>query len=62
MKSTVCILTAFVGAFLVSGAPLTADDQPIGLKLFDKHNLVAWCIVPFDAKNRGPSERAEMLA
>ena len=23
--------------------------------------LVAWCIVPFDGKNRGPVERAEML-
>ena len=24
-------------------------------------NLVAWCIVPFDAKKRGPEERAAML-
>ena len=24
-------------------------------------NLFAWCIVPFDAKKRGPEERAEML-
>jgi sugar phosphate isomerase/epimerase len=24
-------------------------------------NLVAWCIVPFDAKKRGPEERAQML-
>ena len=24
-------------------------------------NLVAWCIVPFDTKKRGPEERAEML-
>ena len=24
-------------------------------------NLVAWCIVPFDAKKRGPAERVEML-
>lgn len=29
--------------------------------LFDKDNLVAWCIVPFDAKERGPEERAAML-
>ncbi|MEM9479836.1 MAG: TIM barrel protein [Verrucomicrobiota bacterium] len=28
---------------------------------FQKENLVAWCIVPFDAKRRGPVERAEML-
>ena len=29
--------------------------------LFDRTNLVAWCIVPFDAKKRGPEERAQML-
>ena len=29
--------------------------------LFAKSNLVAWCIVPFDAKKRGPEERAAML-
>gem|GEM_PF-314846 len=30
--------------------------------LFRRDNLIAWCIVPFDAKKRGPEERAEMLA
>jgi azurin len=29
--------------------------------LFEKSNLAAWCIVPFDAKKRGPEERAAML-
>ncbi len=29
--------------------------------IFARENLVAWCIVPFDAKKRGPEERAEML-
>ncbi|MFO0810803.1 MAG: TIM barrel protein [Gemmataceae bacterium] len=28
---------------------------------FAADNLVAWCIVPFDAKKRGPAERVEML-
>ena len=28
---------------------------------YRKDNLVAWCIVPFDACKRGPRERAEML-
>ena len=28
---------------------------------FAKDQLVAWCIVPFDAAKRGPSARAEML-
>jgi len=29
--------------------------------VFSKNNLVAWCIVPFDARERGPEERAAML-
>ena len=31
-------------------------------QLFARTNLVAWCIVPFDSKKRGPAERAEMVA
>src|SRR5215813_1508042 len=30
-------------------------------RLFARDNLVAWCIVPFDSKKRGPEERAVML-
>ena len=30
-------------------------------QLFAHNNLVAWCIVPFDAQKRGPEARAEML-
>jgi len=29
--------------------------------IFDRDNLVAWCIVPFDAEERTPKERADML-
>ncbi|MEC7906944.1 MAG: hypothetical protein VYC82_06940 [Verrucomicrobiota bacterium] len=29
---------------------------------FDQSNLVAWCIVPFDAKERSPEEKAQMLS
>lgn len=36
--------------------PAWAEDN-----LFRRENLVAWCVVPFDAKKRGPEERAEML-
>ena len=31
-------------------------------QLFAEDNLVAWCIVPFDAEQRGPRERVQMLA
>ena len=39
--------------------PESAADA--ATNLFARENLVAWCIVPFDAKKRGPEERAEML-
>jgi Concanavalin A-like lectin/glucanases superfamily len=37
-------------------------DSPSGMRLFSKENLVAWCVVPFDAARRGPEARAKMLA
>jgi hypothetical protein len=30
-------------------------------RLLARENLVAWCIVPFDSRRRGPEERAAML-
>lgn len=59
------VLTAlFLGC---SAAALSAADpaseantQPTE-DLFARENLVAWCIVPFDEKKRGPQARAEML-
>src|ERR1041384_3425948 len=41
---------------LTSLAPLAAAAD-----IYARENLVAWCIVPFDAKKRGPEERAAML-
>ncbi|WP_442505254.1 DUF6797 domain-containing protein [Novipirellula sp. SH528] len=40
------------------GIPATAAEDNHVLR---RSNLVAWCIVPFDAKNRTPAERAAML-
>lgn len=40
--------------------PVSAAEPAV--KPFQADNLVAWCIVPFDAKKRGPKERVEMLA
>ncbi len=34
---------------------------PFDAKLFAKENLMAWCIVPFDAGKRTPEQRASML-
>ncbi len=41
-------------------ATLQAADDAVPRNLRTE-NLVAWCIVPFDAAKRGPSERAAML-
>lgn len=36
-------------------------ESPAQPSVFRRENLVAWCLVPFDAKQRSPVERAEML-
>ena len=41
---------------------LLLSASVLGADLFDKQNLAAWCIVPFDAAKRGPEARAEMVA
>ena len=51
-------LVSFLFVFLAF--TLTAFSKTGGEKLFAQDNLVAWCIVPFDAKKRGPAERAKM--
>jgi sugar phosphate isomerase/epimerase len=40
--------------------PILADGR--NPSPFIARNLTAWCIVPFDAKNRTPEERAQMLS
>ena len=45
-------------ALLVS---LSASAHAADYQLFARTNLMAWCIVPFDAKKRGPEERAVMM-
>src|SRR5436190_2323523 len=53
LPAALLIIAALMGARTVRAA-----DPP---RLFARDNLVAWCIVPFDAKKRGPEERAAML-
>ncbi|MHB9007448.1 MAG: outer membrane protein assembly factor BamB family protein, partial [Limisphaerales bacterium] len=52
------LLSLFLAGFSVATFPVPAAETA----LFARDNLVAWCIVPFDAKKRGPEERAAMLA
>ncbi|WP_367870854.1 sugar phosphate isomerase/epimerase family protein [Luteolibacter sp. Populi] len=39
----------------------TSASRAVDTALLQRENLVAWCIVPFDVKKRGPEERAVML-
>jgi sugar phosphate isomerase/epimerase len=48
-------------AFLLLFAPKTSPGQKKSKNLYSKDNLIAWCIVPFDSKNRTPEQRARML-
>lgn len=61
MKIQISPLWLFLTIFSLPslGFPLTQAASAPGL--FARTNLVAWCIVPFDAKKRGPEERAAML-
>ncbi len=55
---------ALVPLFLVPVPSRAAEDPPArpgAAGLFARDNLIAWCIVPFDSKKRGPEERAAML-
>ena len=46
---------------LFFGCSVETGDSPANQSVFDKDNLVAWCIVPFDPSERNPQQRAEML-
>ncbi len=46
---------------MVAAPASCQDESNEAPSIFARDNLVAWCIVPFDSKNRGPSERAAML-
>ena len=48
-------------ALLLSRAAEPVGEMKGGYHLFARTNLAAWCIVPFDARARGPEERAAML-
>jgi sugar phosphate isomerase/epimerase len=43
------------------GAVACKNNDPDSIRIFEPDNLIAWCIVPFDAEERSPLQRAEML-
>lgn len=47
---------------IATSTPVAVPARAAAADIFARSNLVAWCIVPFDARKRGPAERAEMVA
>jgi sugar phosphate isomerase/epimerase len=61
----VSVLVAIGAIFISRGgfaAPTTRPSSPETTDIFARSNLVAWCIVPYDGKQRTPVQRAEMLS
>ena len=58
MKNIAYILILFN---MIHLAACQSPGKNASADLFEKDNLVAWCIVPFDAAERGPEARAKML-
>ena len=50
-----------LGGLIAAARPGRAEGPTAADRLFGRDNLVAWCVVPFDSKKRGPEDRAEML-
>lgn len=60
MRLMPCI-PLFLTAVAMLAAEIPAAEPLQPASVFVKNNLVAWCIVPFDAAGRNPRQRAEML-
>jgi sugar phosphate isomerase/epimerase len=59
-QAAIILSLVAVSLSLLTG-PVVPADPPGDAGIYAKSNLVAWCVVPFDASGRGPAERAEML-
>lgn len=55
------LLVVLAMASWAERAVAAPEPAPKTAAPFGRRNLVAWCVVPFDAKHRAPPERAEML-
>lgn len=55
------LLALSLVSVLVGRSRTDAEQPSQASELFHRSNLVAWCIVPFDANKRTPAERAEMV-
>jgi sugar phosphate isomerase/epimerase len=56
-----CIRVKGVSTLIALASLAIVANAGAADSLLARTNLVAWCIVPFDARQRGPDERAAML-
>jgi hypothetical protein len=64
MKARIALHLAASCLLVPFASPLATAESTANLtqyRHFARSNLMAWCIVPFDAKKRGPEERAAMM-
>ena len=60
MKTQNLLTLSFLAVGVLALASLkTTAAEPAGI--FERENLAAWCIVPYDKLKRSPEQRAEML-
>lgn len=59
-STSFCVFIALLLCCVICHS-LPAEEQETVGKNFSRDQLVAWCIVPFDAAQRSPAERAEMV-
>ena len=55
------LMTGLSLLFVPLAGSVAVAQSDTHAEIFSRENLVAWCIVPFDGKKRGPAERAAML-
>lgn len=58
----IVVTTVFLLLFGTLRTNAFAEEEEPRRDIFARGNLVAWCIVPFDGKKRGPEARAAMCA
>lgn len=61
LPALLCLAASPVNAAPPAAPASAVKPAPDRNAVFAQPNLAAWCIVPFDAKKRGPEERAAML-
>lgn len=61
IRSYVIQAGVFLLPLIILQLVVTASMPKGNTSVFSKANLLAWCVVPYDAEKRGPEERASML-